>query len=868
MQNLKRQLTSRVVKCQIDKFISNREHSILTEVKNDQGVLNSAGFVEILRGGMKSTNKETLRVSVPPQVDLSIHQDNGFSVFLWLITSKTNIKNDKLISYILKKGNTVDQLTPTIGITNNQTNLFVSLKTSKSKKETIFANKPLEADHFYSLAINFAIDYESESTEVSIYIDGKLDTQSTVQGEPIHNQGDICIGKPDSTCHGFRGSVADIMLIPKVLEENEVKNIHQSGLQSLLVTDGKDIGTSNILKQIFDRKKLIIKYAQYTNNPVYQIENLGLSNERMLEIVKLYDKEEAKNEEKQPQILINYKEQEMKENLKLFMENEDNEIRCYKILDNQRFINTILHLANNGEEVYELGRLIKIFIVLRGILCVDIPYEFMRDLCRILNCIIKHENEKSKFGKIDKYYINKDIFFTNLESIILLNEEEQKLIDEENAKYAKKEKKKGSIKGLYKKQPKQTKQIRHVQGQYSINLEEYKSFGNCIEEHEDLLLRLQPIKNVIDEEEEKGLKDYHSNYVIKSLYEKPKNLPGNDPDNSNYTILDRSVSKSLATENEEEDGKIKLNPEEEKQCEDFIQNLYSYCQNYESNYPFDFNILDTINKGDEAEKKIMEVREIENQKILKMESEKRKKEEEALKKAEADAQAEKKNEKNETNFEPKFKEDWADGAFEVVINHCYNCLYGHREKDENQKNRTITKTTRHFEYKYIEKFNEIGEIIKKMFPNAIVIGNLDEREYISCFDIYLRGTGLPGDEFGRYFIYRKKDNNFKFPSKEDVIDHLTAVAMIFGGTKNIERVQSLMNRQTVTLPITHEHPLALNEDLQKEKEYAMNPPPDLKNPDDFPKGTLFHPGKLHKDKWTCCNNDPIAEGCTMGTGKI
>ena len=66
-------------------------------------------------------------------------------------------------------------------------------------------------------------------------------------------------------------------------------------------------------------------------------------------------------------------------------------------------------------------------------------------------------------------------------------------------------------------------------------------------------------------------------------------------------------------------------------------------------------------------------------------------------------------------FDPKIPEDWTNGNFELVINHCHDC-----DKHKN--------TTRHYEYQFVDKFNEIGEAVKEKFPNSTIIGNLDEQE--------------------------------------------------------------------------------------------------------------------------------------------
>jgi len=185
--------------------------------------------------------------------------------------------------------------------------LIIELSTSKSKKEVLFANKIIEDDHLYSIGISFSINYEEDSTEVDVYIDGKLDTQSSIPGEPIHNQGSVFFGRPDSSTHGFSGTVADLMMIPSAVNEKEVALAHSEGLKKLYDTNGQSLGMNEVFGEIFKRKKLINKYALYTKKSIYEIENLGLSNAKMLEIVKNYDREERENDIRPPPEIVDHK---------------------------------------------------------------------------------------------------------------------------------------------------------------------------------------------------------------------------------------------------------------------------------------------------------------------------------------------------------------------------------------------------------------------------------------------------------------------------------------------------------------------------------------------------------------------------------
>ena len=45
-------------------------------------------------------------------------------------------------------------------------------------------------------------------------------------------------------------------------------------------------------------------------------------------------------------------------------------------------------------------------------------------------------------------------------------------------------------------------------------------------------------------------------------------------------------------------------------------------------------------------------------------------------------------------FTPNIIPEWCDGNFQIIINHCHDC-------------HTHTNTTRHYEYQFVDKFNEI-----------------------------------------------------------------------------------------------------------------------------------------------------------------
>jgi hypothetical protein len=122
---------------------------------------------------------------------------------------------------------------------------------------------------------------------------------------------------------------------------------------------------------------------------------------------------------------------------------------------------------------------------------------------------------------------------------------------------------------------------------------------------------------------------------------------------------------------------------------------------------------------------------------------------------------------------------------------------------------------------YVEKFNEIGEMIKETFPNVKVFGNYDKLNHLGCFDIYIRGIGPVLDEKGRYWIFSKKLTK-KFPTKTEILDKLITLSMLYGSSINMEVAQNQYIRAYSNIlpkqnPDMHEHPCSLSADAEKEK---------------------------------------------------
>ena len=88
----RKNLTSRVLQIQVNRFISNISNRIYMQSGTTRAIVNKNGFIEVLNGAIKSNDSETLESIMPKEVDLSIRQNGGFSVFLWLHIKKLTEK--------------------------------------------------------------------------------------------------------------------------------------------------------------------------------------------------------------------------------------------------------------------------------------------------------------------------------------------------------------------------------------------------------------------------------------------------------------------------------------------------------------------------------------------------------------------------------------------------------------------------------------------------------------------------------------------------------------------------------------------------------------------------------------------------------
>ena len=925
-------LTSSVLQLELNKFISNRNNQIIMPSTPIQAKYNTNGFVEVLNGAIECSGKESLESVIPKGADLSIKQNNGFSFFVWLYLFKKKKKKkqngkkieeeeeekklDTNIYYIFRKGPSIDEFTPSLCLTNHQNNLIIEFSTSSIKKVSILANKTIERNHLYSIGVSFEINYGDSSTEVNVYIDGTLDTQSKVSGEPIHNQGNVIFGKIDYSSLGFKGIVADLMIMPSVLNENDINYAHYEGLKNLSDTNGENLNMNLVFNEILKKKRLINKYAFYTNKTTYEIENLCLSNSKMLEVVKNYDQEERDNDTRRPPPHVNYLHEKMINRMKEFLQDEDNRILCNKIDMNSQLINTCFYLANQGEDNLEIERVLIIFETLQEVLLFSVTEEFLVQLAKILYAYLDSgENEK---------YLKTKRFFINLQESLNVFEKNEIEEEAEIAKYEKKKKsKKIDIKNFNFNYLLRRKKDSKFNPLPPIKT---RGFGNCVTEHENLLLKTQNLRDCIESNQEKNLRNFHSMFRIKDLYEIPKNLPGEDSTFPSVKLIkseNSSTSSYISHRYNNNESKISFSPKEEKQTNTNNNNSKNSSLNSinEENPQKNNNKIKEDNMNDkeietktlirnmlldilnEEENKVKSSEigsnnepkkaELTEKDIIRQREEIKKREEELENKRLEEERLRNKKEEPVAEapkaihypFDPKIPEDWTSGSFELVINHCYDC---HKHKN----------TTRHYEFKFIDKFNEIGDAVKSKFPNSIIIGNLDNQQSYGNFDVYLRNTGLPSKEIGKYPLYSKYFTR-KFPAVNEILDRLITLVIMYGSSLNVEKAQvDPFKPDSLTplrLNITHEHPAEMSEQAEKIRQKVFKKNPELKiDPErtkffctnngcnkefvqnqNGPCACHYHPGIYQfgsyngfwPECWTCCEGKWGSKGCKEGMHK-
>ncbi|CAK81396.1 unnamed protein product (macronuclear) [Paramecium tetraurelia] len=238
--------------------------------------------------------------------------------------------------------------------------------------------------------------------------------------------------------------------------------------------------------------------------------------------------------------------------------------------------------------------------------------------------------------------------------------------------------------------------------------------------------------------------------------------------------------------------------------------------------------------------------------------------------------------RNQPETLPQLAENWNQGKFQIIINRCSDC----------DKHKT---TTWHNEADFANKFNEIGQILKDLFPNIEVIGNWDKTQQLEHFDVYIRGIGQSSqmDKEGRVFLFKKNEKLVKFldcflKRMLKVYDEIVLTAQAYGDTNSmaIKQEQFLRtNNYSQRSKIAHDHPCNVPEKQEKSekgeaqyagsdficKNWGCGQPYKFDATPNGIKTCKHHPGRyefgskhgLWPECWTCCGKKWEAEGCKL-----
>ena len=799
------------------QYTSSDENRNYTPGQKLVGLNNHLNFLGILEGGFYSDGHNYIEIYPPDNFDMSQTQEKGFTIFFWIGLNK---QPNNVMRYIFKKGISSPDQTPTIGLLPNNSNLFIKIFSSNQRVETMISNKKLEIGRIYSICVSIGFDLTESLTEMSLFIDGILDSQISLPGTPVQNDGNFYIGKYDSSCHGFVGTISEVMFIPNVLEDNEIEDLNNRCWEEFINSNGIFFNTAVVLEEKIERNVLIDVYRKKTGNQGFIIDNLSLTNQELKEIVKQYDSnnEEQKNNEGENNNMNNmegynnlkesnnYLSQiestaviKMKKDLEKLISNEDDFIRVKKFFLNYKLISTVLYLANDKQDNMELKRVVDIFDVLGENMLFDVDLFFITNLAKGLNAIVPD----------DKKYFSLNAFFNNL-----LQAHEIYFPDEEASQY----------------NPTESNIIEQ-------NYENINNNDNNIPMPSSSAF---PFRDLYDDSE--GLTgNIREDFVIKSLYP-PKGV-------KNSAEIPPIMNNDLV--NIQEKNNINKNKESEELT--FITSTKDMAKNEVSKEEIK-NGMDepNIQKKDDNENK------------------------------------EEEHNENENGWEPEFPENWADGEFELVINHCYKC------EDH-------TTTTRHMEFQFIDKFNEVSDGIKLMFPNIKIIGNYDDLEYYGCFDVYIHGIGPFFDNKGRYFLFKKIAKG-RFPKVTEITDKLVALSMVYGGSINIEKSQNQFLKENAEIvgkksKFIHDHPAYYSDKADEIKNKYYNSKSRANSKIDMSttkflcanwgcgkefvqinntnKCCIYHSGVWQfgssngywPECWSCCEGAWDSEGCTIGYHK-
>jgi len=242
------------------------------------------------------------------------------------------------------------------------------------------------------------------------------------------------------------------------------------------------------------------------------------------------------------------------------------------------------------------------------------------------------------------------------------------------------------------------------------------------------------------------------------------------------------------------------------------------------------------------------------------------------------------NNKEDEEQLPSAMENWNQGRFQLIVNHCAFC----------SKHQT---TTWHEEADFVEKFNELSAKLKESFPNVEILGNYDEPQVYAGFEVYIRGVGPINerDNEARFYLFRKEESLREFKEHfevrcSEIYRALCLLIAGYGDSIELEKAQDdFFKRYQNVLPkkweYTHEFPCDIPPRAEKPKKpnAGLETGMDMvcknwgcgqnykydENPLAKQDKCVYHPGRyefgsihgLWPESWTCCRGQWAARGC-------
>lgn len=141
-----------------------------------------------------------------------------FTVAFWLFLRQDSIGRWRTI---VSKGETEQEMTPTILLNADDRRLRVSFSSADDWNDGFVSSGPLPLRRWTHLALTVSCDDGGDSSLARLFINGVKDRQKVVNGEIVVNKGDLRVGR-DEWRAGTISYVDDLRLYSRGLSEAEV----------------------------------------------------------------------------------------------------------------------------------------------------------------------------------------------------------------------------------------------------------------------------------------------------------------------------------------------------------------------------------------------------------------------------------------------------------------------------------------------------------------------------------------------------------------------------------------------------------------------------------------------------------------------